>query len=208
MATRPRQIDRRVMRTRQLLQDAYREVSQEKSFSAISIQDITDRANVNRGTFYAHFTDKYALIDSIIREEFHQLLVSKLPSVEAWDRTTLHLLIQTVLDYIVRMRRQCHLTASSDPWFQRATHEELTALLLKWLTHAGHDDQEPSRVPLETAAQVASWAIFGAAAQWSHDPSAISLEQMANDVLTVIMDGMSRFVPDVGLACVPSAVAS
>jgi AcrR family transcriptional regulator len=60
MATPPKGMDRRVQRTHQLLRQAAIETMKEKGFVAMTIQDIADRANVNRGTFYAHYPDKYA----------------------------------------------------------------------------------------------------------------------------------------------------
>jgi len=79
MATPPKRVDRRVQRTRQLLRQAAIEIMQEKGFLEMTIQNIADRANVNRGTFYAHFADKYALLDEIIRESRYlgYLLCSK-----------------------------------------------------------------------------------------------------------------------------------
>ena len=56
-------VDPRVKRTRQLLQRAFLELFEEKGIESIGIQEITDRATVNRATFYAHFPDKYALLD-------------------------------------------------------------------------------------------------------------------------------------------------
>ena len=42
------------------------------------MQDITARATVNRATFYAHFVDKYALVDELIREGFTQILQQRM----------------------------------------------------------------------------------------------------------------------------------
>ena len=50
--------DRRVERTRELLQKALIELIREQSYEAITIQDIVDRANVGRTTFYLHYTSK------------------------------------------------------------------------------------------------------------------------------------------------------
>jgi AcrR family transcriptional regulator len=50
--------DRRVQRTRELLQKSLIELINERSYDAITIQDIVDRANVARTTFYVHFTSK------------------------------------------------------------------------------------------------------------------------------------------------------
>src|SRR5437879_1361690 len=78
-------VDPRVKRTRQLLQRAFLELFVEKDIESISIQEITERATVNRATFYAHFPDKYALLDSIVRELFQQALAQHLPVASVWN---------------------------------------------------------------------------------------------------------------------------
>jgi AcrR family transcriptional regulator len=50
--------DRRVRRTRELLQKALIDLLAERRYEAISIGDITGRANVGRTTFYLHYTSK------------------------------------------------------------------------------------------------------------------------------------------------------
>jgi AcrR family transcriptional regulator len=60
--------DRRVQRTRQLLQGALLSLIREKGFEALSVQDIIDRANVGRATFYAHFDNKEDLLVSRLDE--------------------------------------------------------------------------------------------------------------------------------------------
>lgn len=54
--------DRRVRRTQQLLRAALFALIQEKGFERLSVQDIIDRANVGRATFYAHFDNKEDLL--------------------------------------------------------------------------------------------------------------------------------------------------
>ena len=60
--------DRRVQRTRQLLQDALIAMMIEKGYEATTVQDIIDRANVGRATFYAHFADRETLLASRIED--------------------------------------------------------------------------------------------------------------------------------------------
>jgi AcrR family transcriptional regulator len=57
-----RKEDRRVQRTRQLLLQALMSLVPEKGFDEVTVQDIIDRANVGRATFYAHFIDKEDLL--------------------------------------------------------------------------------------------------------------------------------------------------
>jgi AcrR family transcriptional regulator len=54
--------DRRVQRTQQLLRTALFALIQEKGFEKLSVQEIIDRANVGRATFYAHFDNKEDLL--------------------------------------------------------------------------------------------------------------------------------------------------
>ena len=111
MITPTRSIDPRVKRTRQLLQQAFVELLPEKGFSAMSIQDITARATVNRGTFYSHFEDKSAILEGWLREQFQQCVVGPVLSTSPWSLTTFRLLIQRVVEWFTLLHQ---LTRSSD----------------------------------------------------------------------------------------------
>src|SRR5260370_28531913 len=62
-------IDRRIPRTRAMLQHALTSLILKKGYEAITIQDICDEANVGRSTFYAHYTSK----DDLKRRGFGHL---------------------------------------------------------------------------------------------------------------------------------------
>jgi AcrR family transcriptional regulator len=61
--------DRRVRRTRHALQHAMVELVLEKGYERVSVADVTDRADVGRSTFYAHYRDKEDLFLSGIEDE-------------------------------------------------------------------------------------------------------------------------------------------
>jgi len=61
--------DRRVRRTRELLRRALLSLIQEKGYYRITVQDILDRADVGRSTFYAHYQDK----DDLLRAGFEDI---------------------------------------------------------------------------------------------------------------------------------------
>lgn len=73
----PKAVDRRVERTRQSLQNALSELILEKGYEKVTVQDVINRANVGRSTFYAHFEDKEQLLLSgfePLRAEFDDFL--------------------------------------------------------------------------------------------------------------------------------------
>ncbi|MGX7030336.1 TetR/AcrR family transcriptional regulator [Vagococcus zengguangii] len=61
-----KKIDLRVLRTKKMIVESYVALCQVKDEDHITIQDITDRAMINRGTFYAHFKDKQELSEYIL----------------------------------------------------------------------------------------------------------------------------------------------
>lgn len=66
-------IDRRVVRTRRLLRGALLSLIRERGFDVITVQDITERATLNRATFYLHYADKHDLLLQVIRETLVEL---------------------------------------------------------------------------------------------------------------------------------------
>ncbi|SFC67790.1 transcriptional regulator, TetR family [Bacillus sp. OV322] len=66
-------IDRRIAKSQLAIKNAVTHLMSEKGFDDITIQDIADRADVNRGTIYLHYTDKYDLLDKMIEEHMDNL---------------------------------------------------------------------------------------------------------------------------------------
>jgi AcrR family transcriptional regulator len=190
-----RRVDRRIQRTRQALAQAFLEIVREKGFTATNVQDIIQRANLNRGTFYIHFEDKYELLGTIIRERFQQQLCNMLPAAPRWDRKTLQLLIQTVL---TRLEAKYQHQPAASPFlaglFARRIHQELTECILTRLKPQAWGETL-TEIPLETVARVISWGIFGAAVQWSQESSSLSSEEMGQYILEVVMEGARHLVP-------------
>ncbi len=65
--------DRRIQKTQEALKNAVVELMREKDFDNITIQDIADRANLNRSTIYLHYQDKYDLLDKLIEAQINEI---------------------------------------------------------------------------------------------------------------------------------------
>src|SRR6476659_9398638 len=60
--------DRRVARTRRALKEALTDLILERGYESVTVQDVIDRADVGRSTFYAHFMDKDDLLMAILAD--------------------------------------------------------------------------------------------------------------------------------------------
>lgn len=80
--------DRRIQRTRQLLLGSLLELILEKGYDTVTVQDIIDRANVGRSTFYSHFQDKEHLLLSgseKLHDVFEDFRSQPSPGKSNWD---------------------------------------------------------------------------------------------------------------------------
>ncbi|MFF2890132.1 TetR/AcrR family transcriptional regulator [Paenibacillus sp. NPDC057967] len=95
--------DLRILRTKQSIRKAFYELLQEKGYEAITIQDIADRAVINRNTFYLHYQSKPDLLDTYINELLSDLknAVVLCPiSMNPFSISVLETVMQTVLEHI------------------------------------------------------------------------------------------------------------
>lgn len=183
-------LDPRVKRTRNLLEQAFMEVVAEKGFQAVSVQDIAERAGINRATFYAHFPDKYALLDHSIRQMFRQELEKRMLSVCTFSLENLRQLVVAVCEFVEKANSHC---APPQPQFESLVEAQVKAqlqdLLQNWIEQTGSD------VDPRIAATATSWAIYGLALQWSHDKKRSPVETFADQVLPLIASNLRLIQP-------------
>ena len=67
------QEDKRIRRTKKLLRQALTRLMQQKDFQSITVTDVVREADINRGTFYAHYRDVYDLREKIEAEMIEDL---------------------------------------------------------------------------------------------------------------------------------------
>jgi AcrR family transcriptional regulator len=185
-------VDPRVKRTRKLLLDAFMSVMAEKSFDEIIVQDITARATVNRATFYAHFVDKYALVDELIREGFTQMLQRMVTPAHSTEEQVRRLLL-AVCEYSTWLHSQCK---HSYRMFDSLVEAQIKAQLREQVRRAMLERSGPrshSHPRVELLATIVSWAIYGAALEWSQRSGTQSAEAFVEEALPLIAASIAAF---------------
>jgi AcrR family transcriptional regulator len=198
--------DLRVRRTRKLLQEALIELTVERGFAAVTIRDITERAMVNRSTFYRHYLDKYDLLNQFMDEVYESTFshtfttgerVGPIPAREVPPGEPPHgplpLLrhVQQFADFYRVM-----LGAKGDPLFIQRFRQNTEKRFRVMLAAQGGDD-DPNAPPIEMRLSYVSCAGIGAILWWLENNRPCAVEELAGwlSQLSTASAGLTRFAP-------------
>lgn len=102
-------LDRRIRRTRRMLKQGLAELMREKDFKDITVKDITDRMDLNRCTFYLHYTDTYDLLEKLENETLQDFQSMIDLNRSQASGGSLRPVIEPIADYIVENADICKL---------------------------------------------------------------------------------------------------
>jgi AcrR family transcriptional regulator len=188
----PESQDPRIRRTRQLLQQALADLLHTREFDKLSVQEITDAAGLNRATFYAHYPDKFALLECMVASRLHTLLDER---GIVFDGTCTHAIqgiILGVCDFLAQTLSQlagtpCAAANQLPPHMESAIIAVVRGMLLDGIrNHPPATPTPPSATP-ELLASTASWAIYGAAKEWLRTPNHPPSEEIAATIQLLVV---------------------
>ena len=180
-------IDRRVVRSRQLLMDALGNLLRKRNFDDISIQEIVDKADLTRATFYLHYPDKAALLQAMTSARFGEMLKKRgIASLECAGGITPIAL--GVCEYLAKVL-DCQ--SSSTMPLERAVIPVLEGIFREGAIVL----QLTRGADTATFAAIVAWAIYGAAYHWAQTPDRKPAEQMAAAIGTIVAPMMHAATP-------------
>jgi AcrR family transcriptional regulator len=177
-------LDPRIRRTRELLQQALATLLETRDFDRISVQDITDAATVNRATFYAHYPDKFALLECLVAGRFQALLAERNVIFDGTCFGAIHGIILAACDYLAQTLSQPSTTSTArqlEPHLESAIVAVIRHMLLDGIRR-----HSTSSLPPELLAATASGAIYGAAREWAATPNRPPSEEVAPNVVRLV----------------------
>jgi len=176
-------LDPRIRRTRRLLQDALKRLLEEKEFDKITIQDIAEAATLNRATFYAHYPDKFALLEELIRVSFLQLLECRKIRFDGSCATAFHPVVLAVCDYLAELQKsRAFKQRQFEAFVEGTVIDQIRVILMDgFKKHPVEGSINP-----ELVAATASWAIYGAAKQWVNSPDRAPSEEFVATAVNLV----------------------
>jgi AcrR family transcriptional regulator len=180
--------DRRASRTRRALSDALIGLILEKRYNAITVQDVIDRANVSRSTFYAHFRDK----EDLFLSGWERLLEGFARHVE-WENVgearfvPLRELFQHVQEFhsfymaLARSRKTDLIYKTGLGYLSKGIEKSLSS----WL-----EGKPPTRVPIPVLSNFLVSEMFGLLRWWLDQHMPYTPERMDEMFHQLIAPGL------------------
>jgi len=181
-------LDPRVKRARSLILQSFSELLAEKGFESISVQDVTDKAEINRATFYKHFPDKYALLDYFISQMFRQEIEKRMLNACHYSPDNLRNLILAVCEFISNMHSKC---AQPHQQFESLTEGTIKKIIFDLLSHWLRETN--SKISTDIPATVATWAIYGLASFYNRNKKRPALERFVDEALPLVAVNLEQF---------------
>ena len=169
------QEDKRIRRTKKLLRQALTRLMQQKDFQSITVTDVVREADINRGTFYAHYRDVYDLrekIEAEMIEDFRELIADLHPSGTSNLQPVLARENREIVRALVRgtgvegfgrkmitVLEECHLEmrpfrSVEDAYAARFLATGIVGMMEKWIT-------EPQPIPKNEIVELINRVLTG-----------------------------------------------
>ena len=175
--------DRRVRRTRRMLREALLSLIVEKGYDQVTVQDVLDRADLSRATFYAHFRDK----DDLLVSGFAELRETLREAMAAFargesehsgqGRAATHALFAHVTEH--RGLYRALVGSRAGTLVLRHVRAELVGLAREHFADVIARRRMVPAVPVEVIAEHAVGALLGVLTWWLDDATPYSTEQIA-----------------------------
>lgn len=186
-------MDKRSIRTRKWLHEALLDLLKEKSFDAITIQDITRKADIARMTFYRHFQDKDELLQSCTKQfldGIQPLLKSPLHSKETETGTIVRQNLKSFYDYALEHQETFNvlLTGAAGTIVRKQLRDYCIDLILESLEGGGTLKTLTS--PPELVATFVAEGAIGLMIKWLETNTQQSTQLLAETVANLAERGV------------------
>lgn len=179
--------DPRAIRIRRLIQDAFLELVKTRDFEDITVADIAEKATVNRATFYAHFQDKYALLETVIKDRIQGYLQKNLEEKKGLGQENLRSLICAVCDYHDGLSVRCRAVHKI---FTQLVESEIRSAVLKMYP------DKPGDGRFGILADMLSCSIYGAVNRSYLTAGLKNREELAAQMLPFLLAGISAVLSE------------
>ncbi|WP_204254219.1 TetR/AcrR family transcriptional regulator [Mammaliicoccus sciuri] len=187
--------DRRVRKSKRAIKQAFIELLTENNLDRITIQQISDLADVNRGTFYLNYEDKYALLDEMENEQIEEIKgfvdIRKMDlSTKTSDRFIedfANKIIKNVITHIEHNIEFYQVILNLERKSQ--IEEQLAEIVRSNIKHLIGDKDDIFGIPEDYYLSYVVGSMMSMIKYWVSDENRVSVEELVNYVSTIASTG-------------------
>lgn len=195
-------IDRRIKYTKMVLKESFIALLRKKAITKISIKEICEAADINRTTFYAHYSSQYDLLREI-QNELTTEIISYLNKYKLTKDGAVSIeLLEAIFEYIKENSEICTLflmgTADIGDW---ATYDgrvdtnfenHIIKLVREWCTGFWESSGMSTRVDVEYTYTFSAYGCLGVIKKWLAEGTKKSTKEMADLVVKMTAYGLGQ----------------
>lgn len=178
-------VDKRVSRSKKDLKNTFIELlNKNEDISKVSVTEITNQANYNRTTFYAHFVNKEALLEEIM-EDAVDGFISAFRDPYKYNKT---LYIKTLPSQSVKIFKYVESHKSMfallfNPKIFPGFQQDLAYAISEVFNELVFDEVETNKLDKKLYNKIEAWSIVGMMDHWIQEDFAVSAEYMTEQLL-------------------------
>ncbi|MFU1790887.1 TetR/AcrR family transcriptional regulator [Mammaliicoccus sciuri] len=187
--------DRHVRKSKRAIKQAFIQLLKENNLDRITIQQISDLADVNRGTFYLNYEDKYALLDEMENEQIEKIKgfvdIRKMDlSTKTSDRFIedfANKIIKNVITHIEHNIEFYQVILNLERKSQ--IEEQLAEIVRSNIKHLIGDKDDIFGIPENYYLSYVVGSMMSMIKYWVSDENRVSVEELVNYVSTIASTG-------------------
>lgn len=187
--------DRRVRKSKAAIKKAFIQLLDDSQIERITIRQISDKADINRGTFYLNYDDKYALLEEMEDEQIADLkklvdirkvnLAQK--TAEEFIEIFSNEVIKKVIIHISENIEFYHAILNLDRTSK--IEERFTDMILSNINYLIGENNTVYGVPDDYYLRYVSGALMSMVKYWVHDENRVSIEELVQYIVTISTRG-------------------
>ena len=192
--------DRRIRKTKSSIKKAFTTLLQNKDLDKITIRDITSEADVNRGTFYLHYEDKYMLLtdmeDECISELSHLTHFNHIngETVEEISQLFIENVLTKILQHIDDNLEFYHTILQLERTSK--LEEKISELMKENMSRYMSINHEIDGIPEMYFHSYVAGATINTIKYWVLDPHRISVEELTHHIYKIVFNGPLRIMAE------------
>lgn len=192
--------DRRIRKTKEAIQNNFLELLKEKDLEKITIQDIANKADINRGTFYLHYEDKYYLLSEIEDEYVQSLarnvdlneIIDNSVDIETFAERFFENILKKIVAYIYKNIEFYKVIFTLNCTNQ--LEEKLAALMYQNMEKQLAPSRTVSNIPLAYFHSYTYGAMISIIKYWVLDEDRMPPDELVNHIFKIIFNGPLRLM--------------